>query len=380
MLTAFCTDFTWGNLKKAHQNLHQANRYLDSVGESFWRSLGLMAMAQVDYYGGETGDDKIASAELMELWKRVRFLPTPVGCTVRTYLHERRDEEVDFILGITKEAEEEIRTTGLSTLDRVFACLAPGEVHYLRGNYAEALPRLREATFMVFTKLHRIAYVLYAPVLYSSALVRTGQSRKAIVPLCFCWFNQLLCARIFYAQTLYATGEWLWSIGLRSSGRRMLEAGIHWAHKRRWLSVVAEGRYTLGLLYHEERPEEAEVYLQLAKDYYLTRKWVFFVERCEKLLAICHLKTKADSPGQNALSVSRNQHTGQAAKLRQRIETNAMLEIFLRLSSLGERDRLLEALLDSLCVCTGSEFGFVLLNEAGEWKPTHGRHVNPADI
>ncbi len=44
----------------------------------------------------------------------------------------------------------------------------------------------------------------------------------------------------------------------------------------------------------------------------------------------------------------------------------AMLEIFLKLSALADRDHLLNSLLDSLCTSTGAKRGLILLQPQDE--------------
>jgi serine/threonine protein kinase/serine phosphatase RsbU (regulator of sigma subunit) len=369
-------DFMLGNLKSAHARLSEAVKTLTPVGESFWRSLSLMALIHIDQYGGETGQAKQLTSELMELWKRIRYTPTPLGCCLRVYLEDKRETQMNQLIQDTFEAKNGIRREGFDSIDTVFACVAPGEIYFLREDFAAADPLFREAFASTVKHGHRAAYSLLAPVLHAWNLIRLKHSARVFPVLALCWLNQLLRARVFYPQTLYATGEWYHQLGLRMFGCWLIQKGIRWAFHRGWLVVVAEGRRVLGRLQLEIAPDLAEVNLQLARDYYAERGQSFSMEQCDALLSTCRFKMRDAHPSQQLSQRSRTAHWQKAPLLRQRLESHALLEVFLKLSVLTDRSELLEALLDALCVCTGAELGLVFLKNKNGWEPTSARNID----
>jgi serine phosphatase RsbU (regulator of sigma subunit) len=371
-------DFMLGNLKSAHTRLTEVVKTLTPVGESFWRSLSLMALIHIDQYGGETGQAKQLTSELMELWKRIRYTPTPLGCCLRVYLQDKREEPMNQLILDTFEAKNGIRREGFDSIDTVFACVAPGEIHFLREDFAAADPLFREAFASTMRHGHRAAYSLLAPVLYAWNLIRMKRKFRAFWILALCWLNQLLRARVFYPQTLYASGEWFHIIGLPMLGHWMIQKGIRWAFQRGWLVIVAEGRRVLGRLQIESTPDLAEVNLQLARDYYAEHDQNFSLEQCDTLLSICRFKMRDNTPSQQLSNPSRSVHWQKAPLLRQRLESHALLEVFLKLSVLTGREELLEALLDALCVCTGAELGLVFLKGKSGWEPQSAKNIDLA--
>jgi serine/threonine protein kinase/serine phosphatase RsbU (regulator of sigma subunit) len=369
-------DFMLGNLKSAHTRLTEVVKTLTPVGESFWRSLSLMALIHIDQYGGETGQAKQLTSELMELWKRIRYTPTPLGCCLRVYLQDKREDQMNQLIQDTFEAKNGIRREGFDSIDTVFACVAPGEIFFLREDYAAAEPLFREAFSSTVKHGHRAAYSLLTPVLHAWNLIRLKKNFRAFFVLTLCWFNQLLRARVFYPQTLYATGEWFHQLGFRMIGHWLIQKGIRWAFQRGWFVVVAEGRRVLGRLQMELAPDLAEVNLQLARDYYAEHDQSFSMEQCDSLLSICRFKMRDATPSQQLSQNYRTAHWQKAPLLRQRLESHALLEVFLKLSVLTGREELLEALLDALCMCTGAEMGMVFLKSKSGWEPASTRNID----
>ncbi len=367
----YLVDFMVGDYKNCHYKIKEALKNLTPVGESFWRSISQLSLLHIDYYGGESGDANLASTELYELWKRVRYNPTILACSMRNYLHEQRQDQIDLIRGLSREAEIELRSQGYDALDVVYACLSPGEIHFLRGEYDTAEPFIQEAFWIVLKRSHRVAYALYAPVIYAWCLARQRKFLRCFTVLGICWLNQLLHARIFLPQTLFATGEAISGIGFKRLGSYLVEKGIQIAYRRSSYSIVAEGRIALGHLQAKDRPEQAEAYFHMAREYYKKRPWPFFEEQCDRLIAGCRIREKEVANTQQHMAIAQTHVTRPVtSQMRQRIEMNAMLEIFLKLSALSESKKLLEALLDSLCASTGAEIGLVLLPDSDGWQLT----------
>ncbi len=370
------SDMTSGNIPAAHKKLDEAVRTLAPIGESFWRSITLVGLILVDYYGGETDEAGMRSHDLIELWKKVRFAATPLGTTIRHFMEEERKDQMDFILDQTVQAEQALRNQGFESIDSIFALLSVGEYYELHGKYAVADDFLRRATWMGVRYVHRMSYASYAPIVYSRSLIQQSLWFRAILPLTICWFNQLLNVRLFMPQTLFVSGLWLDCLGLKLLGRMCIEQGIEYASKRHWATIVAEGRLLLGKVIVNQKPALALVYLHLAKDYFQQRNWIFHSSLCDEQLKLQKIvlwqgeTAEADSRGNTT------QSTKQGAGLRQQIEIKSLLEVLLKLSAISNREELFKALMEALCQVTGSELALIMMREGEKWVPITGLNIS----
>ncbi|WP_141733262.1 protein kinase domain-containing protein [Oligoflexus tunisiensis] len=371
----YCFDFPLGRLQEAQQKLEEAVRYLETVGESFWRSIALLGLIQIDYFGGETGQAGVRTRELIALWKRVRSAPTFLGITARHFLEEGLDEDVTTYTTLCLAAEQEIRDQGYDSIDSVFAALGPAEVHYFRGEFEKAEELLKRAFRNYFIRVHRSAYAVYTPIVYASTLVHLKKLRKALPIIAAAWLNQVLRAHIYRPQTWAVTGEWFYAAGWPRLGRFCLQRGISIAGKQGWASVVAEGRLAMGGWEKKRNPEEAEVMLRLAKDHFYQRHWGYHESLCDRLLMALQRQRVQQETSQRLTSTHRSGTNRKPGQIRQQLEVKALLNIFLKLSAIKDRDALETAILDSFCLATGSELAVLIFHENGSWTPKVGRNI-----
>lgn len=376
---SYLHDFNFGKIKEATFKFNEVCRDLAAVGESYWRSLSLQGIMHLSYYGAENIDANLIVAELKDLWKRLQYVPTMLGCTLRSYLHEGQDEQLESTMRLVREAESSMKAQGINSLDAIFARAAQGEIYQLRGDYHAADPFLADAFRFCVLKHHRIAYCLYVPILYAKNLIRQERFLRAFSVLGICWFNQAAKVRIYLPQTLFVTGEFLHALGLQRLGIRFLHRGIRVANLYGWRSIVAEGRLLMGTLLCKDSPEEAEIYLRLSQKYFKEKSWRFFEGQCEHLLVNLQLKHRVQTEVHTGLDITQTQSNG-AFKIRQKMETQALLEIFLRLSSLGQQDDLLEALMESLGNCTGADLAVIFMPDGESFSPYKAMNCKLIDL
>ena len=364
----YLLEFPLGQLKESRIKLNSAFEMLAGVGESFWRSLCLQGLSHIDVFGLGSADSSEVNSQLIAIWKRVKFEPTVLGCVMKNLLLEGRHSEVDEWMKVTLDAAACIKKQGFKTLDYCYANLAPGEICLLRDENERALPLLQEAFWNNLIHFHRVAYSTFSPILLASAYIRLHKPFRAIFPLFVSWLNLFLNVKVFKPFTLFTTGEFFAEIGLLKLGQLCFEWGIAIARKNDWFPTLAEGRLRLGKLCAQSNPEYAEGLVERARQYYQERGHVFLEDKCERLF-----KSTRNKNGNFVSSLTSTSMTegfsAHGTLLRQNLETSALLEIFLRLSSLTEKDPLLQAVLESLCSCTGSDVAIVFLKHGDTWIP-----------
>lgn len=79
-------------------------------------------------------------------------------------------------------------------------------------------------------------------------------------------------------------------------------------------------------------------------------------------------------------TTSGNNHSTKTEIMRHRVELDSLLQVFLNLSSLNEKEPLFDAVLDAMCNCTGVEYGILMIYENGELKPVRARGSNINDL
>ncbi len=367
-------DMSIGDLPAAQKKLDEAVRTLAPIGESFWRSISLVGLVLIDYYGGETGEAGIRSYDLIELWKRVRFAATPLGTTIRHYLEEERLDQVAYILEATTLGEKKIRDEGFESIDSIFALLSVGEHYEMLGDYPKAEELLQRATWMGTRRLHRMSYAAYAPIVYVRTLIHQKKLLKAIIPLAFCWINQLFNIRLFRPQTLFVSGYWLSALGLKTMGLNLIESGIDYASKRHWATIVAEGSLLMGRLLVDSRPEIARVHIKVAYDHFQLRNWRFHSKLCEQLMNQEPSAPMMDTTVIGETSVQSTLMTRRAVGKAQAFEFKSLLNILLDLSLISEQEKLFNATMEAMCKATGSEFALLIFQDGQTWSP--GRSFN----
>ncbi len=371
----FTLDLPRGNLSSAQKKLEEAVFNLAPVGESFWRSISILGLLLLDYYGAETGQAAIRSHELVELWKKVRYAATPLGCAIRHYMEDTNDEQVNFLLQKVQEADLQIQNQGYDSIDSVFACLGIGEYYDYVGQYEEA-ERFAERAFRISAiRSHRVAYALFPPIIYARTLIHGKKHWRAFWVLALAWLNQLLQIRVFRPHTCFETGRWLFAMGWPRLGRSVMESGIRYASKRGWATPAAEGRFLLGRCLENRDPDLAAAFVRMAKEHFQERHWKFHETLCDKEInRLKHARTELGTP-HTMKSPQRGDLTRRGTGLRQQVEVQALMDVLLKLSAINETGSLFRALMESLCQATGSELAILYFEENGRWVPLVSHNI-----
>jgi serine/threonine protein kinase/HPt (histidine-containing phosphotransfer) domain-containing protein len=370
-----CCDMAGGRVQEAQKKLEEAVRILEPIGESFWRSCSINALLVLDYYGSESGQAGRRAHELIDQWKKLRFEPTGLAAALRVFLEQEREEQLAYTLNLCHQSADKLHESGFDSIDSVMAWLSIGEYYESKGDLQKATELLRRATWLATVRLHRASHVTFAPIALARTLIHQKRQLEAFLCLCICWFNQLLNVRLFLPQTLFMTGYWLDSVGLKNSGQRMIESGIERANRQGWATVVAEGRLLLGRLMLRKRPEMSLVLTQLAKEYFQQRNWMFQSQICDRQIVLQKLAHRnrrpvvADTPSHSALSARRG------GGIREKIEMKSLFEILLKLSAISQKDTLFQVMMETLCHATGSELALLVLKENDRWAPVTGFNI-----
>ncbi len=364
----YILEFPFGNLKEAQRKIKISVQILSEIGESFWRSNALQALIHIDSFGLDSGDSAECASQLIALWRRVKFIPTILGCVMKYNLLEGKNSEVDEWLKVSIEAGDTIKKQGYITIDSCYASLAPGEIHFMREEYELALPVLKEAFYAHVFHFHRVAYCTLSPYQLAINYIRLRKPIFAIFPLFICWLNQLLKVKIFTPYTFFATGEFFAALSLTSLGEFCFEVGINYAQKNGWRPILAEGQLSLGKLCQNTNPEYSESLIERASHFYHEKNQPLLLKKCEQLFKFTPKKLSQFSIATQT-SLTTKDFSMHGTSLRQNIETASLLEIFLRLSSLTNKDLLIEAVLDSLSSCTGADIAIIFLQNNCDWVP-----------
>lgn len=106
---------------------------------------------------------------------------------------------------------------------------------------------------------------------------------------------------------------------------------------------------------------------------------IFFVDRCDR--GIMRAQLIMESRQEQLMNVSsRSGRNSKTEVMRQRVEIESLLQVFLNLSALNEKDPLLDAVLDAMCSCTGVDFGILFLYENGKLIPLRARGCPLIDL
>ena len=184
-LWAFNSDFPHGDLAAAQKKYEDAILNLAPVGESFWRSLSMLGLITLDYFGAENGQARIRSHELVELWKKVRFAATPLSITLKHYLEVGNEKQIEFLLKQITEADDHIRNQGYDSADSVF--VANGMAEYFDNvDQPELADKWAKRAFDISsTRMHRIFCGIFSPIIYARMLTKRGKLFRAFLVLAF---------------------------------------------------------------------------------------------------------------------------------------------------------------------------------------------------
>jgi tetratricopeptide (TPR) repeat protein len=365
----FLCDYPAGNLTAAQKKLEEAVALLEPIGESFWRSMSLVGIITLDYFGSESGQAGIRSHELIEQFKRLRFEPTGLAFTLRYFQETEREDQVNYFMTLAHQSALKSHQTGFDSVEALMAWQCMGEYHELKGDYEVAMKYYRHATWVGALRLHRSGIIPYAPVALARVLIHKKRRLEALIPLVLSWFNQLMNARVFLPQTLFVTGYWLDAVGWRMTGQRVIEAGIKYASKRHWATVAAEGRLLLGRLMEDSWPEMALVNLQLAKECFQRRAWKFHIHICDQEMVRQRLAYSEKDITRATSSRSVTHAAKRGVGIRQKIEIKSLFDVLLKLSAISQKEALFRSLMESLCYATGSELAVLFFSEEDRWVP-----------
>ncbi|NBO38229.1 hypothetical protein EBU99_06575 [bacterium] len=379
--------FTWGylnefpraRLREAHSKHVQALDLVETAGESFWRVLTMQGLIHMDEYGLGNGESYALLSRYTNLIFRIKQTPTILDAVLRHHLLTKNNDELARYEKIVADAARAISSDKFDTIDSCYANISLGEINLLRDDPQSALPYLKEAFRIIISHVHRVSYCIFGPVLLASCYVRLGRPFAALLPLALAWVNQLFAARLLLPKTLFVSGELLYRSGALTIGRWIAQRGVHKAQQLRLPAVVFELRMTLAGLILEEDPEFSQVLFRMCREYFLERQYTFFVEKCDRGILRSQMisEAKQDRIHRTGSNTSRSTKT---EVMRQRIELESLLQVFLNLSALNEKDPLLDSVLDSMCKCTGVEFGVLFLNEGNEVRPVRARGANLEEL
>lgn len=392
--------FTWGylnefpraRLRESHSKHIQALETLETAGESFWRVLTMQGLIHMDEYGLGNGETYALLSRYTNLIFRIKQTPTILDAVLRHHLLTKNNDELARYEKIVAEAAQAIQADGFDTIDSCYANLSLGELNLLREDALSALPYLKEAFRIVISHVHRVSYCIFAPTLLALCYVRLNRPFAALPPLALAWVNQIFAARLLLPKTTFVTGELLYRSGYKWIGRSIAKRGIEKAQKYRLPAIVQELRLNLANLIVDDDPEYAAVLYRMGREYFSERQFLFFVDKCDR--GILRAQMNADSRqvvqastnsrsrpnGSVYPSSSGGNRSSKTEIIRHRVEIESLLQVFLNLSSLNEKEPLFDAVLDAMCNCTGVEYGVLLIYENNVLKPVRTRGINLEDI
>ncbi|MFZ9521599.1 MAG: trifunctional serine/threonine-protein kinase/ATP-binding protein/SpoIIE family protein phosphatase [Silvanigrellaceae bacterium] len=372
--------FTWGylnefpraRLRESHSKHIQALDILENAGESFWRVLTMQGLIHLDEYALGNGETYAMHSKYTNLIFRIKQTPTILDAVLRHHLLTKNNVELNRYEGIVQNAAAAIRSDGFDTIDSCYANISLGEINLLRDEPLAALPYLKEAFRMVVRHVHRVSYCIWAPVLLATCLIRLNRPVSALPALALAWVNQIFAARLLLPKTTFITGEMLYRVGLRVIGRWIAQKGIMKAKQLRLSAIHFELRYYFANMILEHDPDYAQIVFRMCREYFSEKQYLFLVDRCDRGI----MRTQSIMDSKQERLASSNQLSNRSSKtevLRQRVELESLLQVFLNLSALNEKDPLLDAVVDSMCNCTGVDFGILFIIENEKIVPVRAR-------
>lgn len=402
--------FTWGylnefpraRLRESHSKHVQALETLETAGESFWRVLTMQGLIHMDEYGLGNGETYALLSRYTNLIFRIKQTPTILDAVLRHHLLTKNQEELEKYEKIVAEAGQAIRADGFDTIDSCYAHLSLGELNILREDPQSALPYLQEAFRIVVRHAHRVSYCIFVPVILALCYVRLNRPWAALPPLALAWVNQIFSARLLLPKTCFVTGELLYRSGARILGRWFAQKGIEKAHYHRLPAITHELRMNFASMIVDDDPEYAGIVYRMCREYFSERQYLFYVDRCDRGILRSQMlaesfttqkhssnsgrSTRSPAVGPTFSSQSSNR-SSKTEVMRHRVEIESLLQIFLNLSALNEKEPFLDAVLDAMCHSTGARVGALFLYEGENLKPVRtrgclleevGESVNPA--
>jgi len=379
--------FTWGylnefpraRLRDSHSKHIQAFDILENAGESFWRVLTMQGLIHMDEYALGNGETYALHSRYTNLIFRIKQTPTILDAVLRHHLLTKNTLELNRYESIVRNAAEAIRADGFDTIDSCYANISLGEINLLREDPVAALPYLTEAFRIVIRHVHRVSYCIFAPVLLATCLIRLNRPFAALPALTLAWVNQIFAARLLLPKTLFITGEMLYRSGFKIIGRWIAQKGVAKAQQLRLPAIHFELRLYLANLILDDDPDYAQIIYRMCREYFSEKQYLFFVDRCDR--GIMRAQLIMESRQEQLMNVSsRSGRNSKTEVMRQRVEIESLLQVFLNLSALNEKDPLLDAVLDAMCSCTGVDFGILFLYENGKLIPLRARGCPLIDL
>lgn len=372
----YLLNFPRGNIDLAQEQIEKATQMATEIGETFWRFLGFMGLIHLDYYGKGTGIAPAASQKLISFHNKIRFLPTVNGCVLRTLLNSKQKKDFERWRHEVIYTGNEVVKTGYISIDVVYSFLQPGEIHLLEDEPEVAIPYLRKAFWYSLVHIHRVAFCFFAPPLLALAYIRTRKRIRTLIPLAFGWINSLASVEICQPQLMMATAEWFDSIGLKSVGVRILNNAIHWASRKGWTPVIAELRLSLVRMVMKTNPDLAQSHLKKAEDIFQRRNSSFLLEKWASMNLEITKILERRYPELYLKNYDRKTTSSiSGGYIRDQIDNSALLEMFRKLSVMSDLDTLLETVLETLCTCTGANYGVAYLPKDGSWEAKAGKGI-----
>lgn len=379
----YLNEFPRGRLREAHAKHLQALDALENAGESFWRVLTMQGLIHMDEYGLGNGETYALLSRYTNLIFRIKQTPTILDAVLRHHLLTKNIDELQRYEKIVAEAALSIQSDGFDTIDSCYANLSLGEIHLLRDDPVSALPYIQTAFRSVIRHVHRVSYCIFAPTLMALCYIRVNRPIAALPALALAWVNQIFSAKLLLPKTTYVTGELFYRNRMKVLGRWICQRGIQKANNLRQPATLFELRLNFANLIVDDDPEYAMVIFRMCREYFSERQFLFLVEKCDRGLMKAQLNTETaqakvtlrsgSSRSHDSITPSLHLKNSKSEFIRNKIELDSLLQVFLNLSSLNEKDPLYDAVLDAMCRCTGVDYGVLLIFEEGKLTPVRAR-------
>lgn len=378
MTRGYLLELPLGNVALARDYVHRSLRITQEIGESFWQVLAHQAVIDTDFFAFGDGAGVAAAEHMVDIYRRASFEPTVMASTLRIWQGLGRMSEFHHWRQLVDSAHQRFQASGFETIDAIYAATHPGEILLRGGNAEQALPRLSSGLKMSLKHAHRVVYCCYCPILLAQALTRCGHHIRALVPLFVAWFDVALGVRLFLPQTLFATGEVAQAFGFRRSAESLMRRSIRYAMGRGWHGPANDLRVLFARFLLSFDPEAALFNLSVAKQHFQSLGQSFHVAECAALMVSAEGAFDALFPAaQGRLLAALTPSGEQVPALKRRLETSAVIDMFLTLSEASTLEHVATVALQVAADCTGADHGVLFLPEAGGWRAVASRGLPP---
>lgn len=358
-------------LDEAKRALEEVHALTSGIGESFWRILSLLLLAQYHCFGKGIGQIQSVLDELLAFQRKIGVEATVVASAARHTLMQGDLNKYREIFAHVMESTERQIKVGSKSIDCLYGLMWPAEACIFEEDYRKAIRLLKPAVKISLIRLHRAAACTYPPALLAQAYVRSGSPLKALPSILIAWGNVLLGLKLYYPQTLCTTGEILSRLGLKNRGIRLIRRALDRASQEGMLLVSQELKITLTDHILRTNPEEAEALLSRAYKFYKSQNYAFMMNAVKNRLDKARrlLSQRYPSLYTGTFAEPTDTVTRTSSGLRESVDSAALIEMFRKLSVLADIDTLLHTVLETLCTCTGADRAVVFLPEEEKWVP-----------